>query len=68
MKQIPCRISDELHEKLRKIAFEERTSIAELIRKALNEKYLKKYEAAIISEPALMRIWNNPEDSLYDKL
>ena len=68
MKQIPCRISDELHEKLRKIAFEERTSIAELIRKALNEKYLKKYEAAIISEPALMRVWNNPEDSLYDKL
>lgn len=69
MKQVICRLSDELHEELRRRAFEERLSIAELIRRALAEKYQRKREPGIsaLSEPSLMKIWDNPEDAAYDE-
>jgi hypothetical protein len=70
MKQIVCRLSDELHEELRSRSFKERVSIAELIRRALEERYQKKGEPRIsaFSEPSLMKIWDNPEDAAYDDL
>ena len=39
MKEFICRLSEELHETLRKDAFENRVSMSELIRTALEEKY-----------------------------
>jgi len=68
MKQIACRLSNELHEELRRRAFEERVSIAELIRRALEERYPRKAEPRIsaLSEPSLMKIWDNSEDAAYD--
>jgi hypothetical protein len=39
MKEFICRLSEELHETLRKDAFENRVSMSELIRSALEEKY-----------------------------
>ena len=70
MKQIACRLSDELHEELRRRAFEERVSIAKLIRRALEERYQRRAEPKIstFSEPSLMKIWDNPEDAAYDDL
>lgn len=41
MKRIPIFIPEEHHEELRKIAFDKRSSIAEEIRRAIDE-YLKK--------------------------
>jgi len=70
MKQTICRLSDELHEELRRRSFEERVSIAELIRRALEERYRRKGGPGIsaLSEPSLMKIWDNPEDAAYDDL
>jgi hypothetical protein len=67
MKQVICRLSDELHEKLRKRAFEERTSMAELIRKALKEEF-QEPKLSVLSEPSLSKIWDNPADEAYDIL
>jgi hypothetical protein len=67
MKQVICRLSDELHEKLRKRAFEERTSMAELIRKALKEEF-QEPKLSVLSEPSLRKIWDNPADEAYDRL
>jgi hypothetical protein len=70
MKQVICRLSDELHEELRRRSFEGKVSIAELIRRALKEKYQGKEEPRMstLSEPSLMKIWDNAEDAAYDDL
>ena len=70
MKQIACRLSDELHEELRRRSFEERVSIANLIRRALEERYQREEEPKIstFSEPSLMKIWDTTEDAAYDDL
>ena len=70
MKQVICRLSDELHEELKRTSFAERVSIAELVRKALEERYQRKEEPGILalSEQSLMKIWDNPEDAAYDDL
>lgn len=39
MKLVVCRLPNELHEGLRRLAFERRTSVAELIRRAIDESY-----------------------------
>ena len=67
MKPIICRLPDELHEELRRRAFEERVSMAKLVRSTLEEKYRSKSRLSTLSEPSLRKIWDNPEDATYDK-
>lgn len=39
MKLVVCRLPDEQHEGLRRLAFEQKTSIAELVRRAVEQVY-----------------------------
>jgi hypothetical protein len=41
--------------------------MAELIRTAVKEELLKE-SPSVLSEPSLKKIWENEEDSVYDKL
>ena len=68
MKSIVCRLPEELHEELRRRAFEERISMAKLIRSALEEKYHGEPGLSLLSEPSLRKIWDNSEDAVYDEL
>jgi hypothetical protein len=67
MKRIICTLPEDLYESLRKKSFEKRKSMAELIRTAVKEELLKE-SPSVLSEPSLKKIWENEEDSVYDKL
>jgi predicted DNA-binding protein len=47
MKPMICRLPEELYERLRKRAFEEKVSMAEIIRRALEEKVPSETERTI---------------------
>jgi predicted DNA-binding protein len=61
MKRTMIYLPDETHQGLRKIAFEHNTSIADLIRKAVDKIYGEDIEDILDMEEALVEYRSHPE-------
>ncbi len=64
MKRTMIYLPDETHQGLRKLAFEANTSIAELIRKAVNAVYGEDIEDIRDMEAELAKYYANPDSAI----
>jgi predicted DNA-binding protein len=64
MKRTMIYLPDETHQGLRKLAFEANTSIAELIRKAVDAVYGEDIEDIQVMEEELAKYRANPESAI----
>jgi predicted DNA-binding protein len=64
MKKTMIYLPEEIHEGLRRLAFEEKTSIAELIRRAVEQAYHEDLEDVRDMEEALAHYRAHPETAI----
>ena len=64
MKRTMIYLPDETHQGLRKLAFETNTSIAELIRKAVDAVYGEDIEDIRVMEEEIARYQTHPESAI----
>jgi len=57
-------LSDEIHQGLRKLAFENNTSVAELIRKAVDAAYKEDIEDIRVMEEEIAKYQAHPESAI----
>ena len=74
MNELTIELGDMRYQKLLELSHSEQTSVNELIQRAIDAllgdvgKKSTARQAAKLSEPAFTRVWDNPEDAVYDEL